>query len=70
MYIDIDGNVVPEEGDYKMDFSPFLDESGEPVPVPEKEEKAEASEEKNEEESPKKVSKKKTTAKAKVDSQE
>ena len=70
VYIDIDGNVVTEEGDYKMDFSPFLDESGEPVPVPEKEEKAEASEEKNEEESPKKVSKKKTTAKAKVDSQE
>ena len=70
VYIDIDGNVVTEEGDYKMDFSPYLDESGEPVPVPEKEEKAEASEEKNEEESPKKVSKKKTTAKAKVDSQE
>lgn len=70
VYIDIDGNVVTEEGDYKMDFSPFLDDSGEPVPVPEKEEKAEASEEKNEEESPKKVSKKKTTAKAKVDSQE
>ena len=70
VYIDIDGNVVTEEGDYKMDFSPILDESGEPVPVPEKEEKAEASEEKNEEESPKKVSKKKTTAKAKVDSQE
>ena len=73
VYIDIDGNVVTEEGDYKMDFAPFLDDSGEPVPVPEKEEKAEAeaetSEKKNEEEpSNKKVSKKKT--KAKVESQE
>ena len=73
VYIDIDGNVVNEEGDYKMDFSPFLDDSGEPVPVPEKEEKVEASEEQSEEkEQPKKGRKKKATAtaKAEVESQE
>jgi len=75
VYIDIDGNVVTEEGDYKMDFSPFLDDTGEPVPVPEKEEKAEDESgedaETNEEKpKPKKTRKKKVSAEIEVESQE
>jgi hypothetical protein len=75
VYIDIDGNVVTEEGDYKMDFSPFLDDTGEPVSVPEKEETAETESsedtETNEETpKPKKTRKKKVSAEIEVESQE
>ena len=36
-YIDRDGNKLNEEGDYVVDFSPFLDDSGKPVSNPRKE---------------------------------
>ena len=30
-FIDVDGNPVSEEGDYKFEFTPFLDDKGNPV---------------------------------------
>ena len=40
-FVDIDGNRVNEDGDNDVNFSPFLDDSGNPVPVPGQEEKEE-----------------------------
>ena len=34
-YVDIDGNRVDADGKPKVDFEPFLDDDGKPVPVPE-----------------------------------
>ena len=40
-FVDRDGNHITEEGDYKEEFTPFLDDSGKPIPVPETETEAE-----------------------------
>ena len=33
-FIDVDGNRVNEHGDYDVEFAPFLDDRGKPVPIP------------------------------------
>ena len=60
--VDTEGRTVNDEGDYDVDFKPFLDDEGDPIEEPE-----EDSEEEEEEESPKKKAprKKKTKTKAK-----
>jgi hypothetical protein len=60
--VDTEGRTVNDEGDYDVDFKPFLDDGGDPIEEPE-----EDSEEEEEEESPKKKAprKKKTKTKAK-----
>ncbi len=45
IYVDGDGTKLTEDGEYDVEFSPFLDDSGDPVPVPEKEEEEEEAEE-------------------------
>lgn len=55
-YVDKYGNPVDSEGDYKVDFAPFLDDEGNPVEL-EKEEKTE--------ETSKKTTKKSSQSKAK-----
>ena len=45
IYVDGDGTKLTEDGEYDVEFSPFLDDSGDPVPVPEKEEEEEEEEE-------------------------
>ena len=65
-YIDTEGRTVNDAGDYDVDFSPFLDDEGEPIEeeVEEAEDdvEAEAEEEEEEEETPKpKPRKKKAT---------
>ncbi len=52
-YVDRDGNEVSEEGDYSEEFSPFLDDSGKPIPVPTDEAETEEEEEPETEEAPK-----------------
>jgi hypothetical protein len=37
-FVDKNGNLVDEAGDYIVEFSPFLDDSGKPIPVPTTEE--------------------------------
>ena len=41
IYVDGDGTKLTEDGEYDVEFSPFLDDSGDPVPVPEEEEEEE-----------------------------
>ena len=66
-YVDIDGEKVSEEGEHEVKFSPFLDDSGKPIEVPNKdedkedEEEPEESEEVVEAEEPKPKTQKKTT---------
>lgn len=36
-FIDIEGNTLTEEGDYLVDFEPFLDDSGKPISKPSEE---------------------------------
>ena len=59
--IDTEGRTVNDDGDYDVDFKPFLDDEGDPIEEPEEEDSEE------EEESPKKKAprKKKTKTKAK-----
>ena len=57
-FVDIEGDKVSEEGDYEIEFSPFLDTSGKPIVL---ETKAEETEEEEEEEEEKEESVKKTT---------
>ena len=45
IYVDGDGTKLTEDGEYDVEFSPFLDDSGDPVPVPEEEEEEEEAEE-------------------------
>ena len=48
IFVDGDGTKLTEDGEYDLEFSPFLDDSGKPVEAPEKdeaEEEAEADEE-------------------------
>ena len=60
--VDTEGRTVNDEGDYDVDFKPFLDDGGDPIEEPEEEDSEE-----EEEESPKKKAprKKKTKTKAK-----
>ena len=67
-YIDVDGKKVSEEGEYEVSFSPFLDDSGKPIEVPNKDEDKEDEEEPEEseevveaEDKPKPKTQKKTT---------
>ena len=69
-YIDIDGNVVDEEGEYKLDFSPFLDDSGDPVPVPAKKEEKKEEEVKSEEKKEQAKNARKKKVSAELESQE
>ena len=59
-YVDVDGNRVNEEGDNDVNFTPFLDDDGKPVPVPGEEAKTE---EEAEEEAEEAVEAKKPTKK-------
>ena len=45
IFVDGDGTKLTEEGEYDIEFSPFLDDSGKPVETPEKEEDEAAEEE-------------------------
>ena len=54
-FIDRDGNTLDEKGDYVVDFSPFLDDSGKPISKPGEEAEAATA-----------TKKKKTTRKKKV----
>ena len=65
-YVDSEGRPVTDDGDYNVDFAPFLDDEGNPVDEPEEEE--EDTEEEAVEEKPKKTRRKRTTkAKAKAE---
>jgi len=44
-FVDKDGNEVTEDGDYKQEFTPFLDDSGKPIPVPTDEQEEDEDEE-------------------------
>ena len=44
IYVDGEGTKLTEDGEYDVEFSPFLDDSGDPVPVPEEEEEEEEEE--------------------------
>jgi hypothetical protein len=44
-FVDRDGSRITKEGDYKEQFTPFLDDSGKAVPVPEEEKEEEKEEE-------------------------
>ena len=44
-FVDKDGEKVNTEGDYKLQFTPFLDDKGKPVEVPSEEEEEEVTEE-------------------------
>lgn len=43
-YVDKDGERVTKDGDYEEEFSPFLDDSGKPVEVPEDKKQSEVAE--------------------------
>ena len=43
-FVDIDGNRLTEDGKYDIDFSPFLDDQGKPVPIPEEKTEEESAE--------------------------
>ena len=71
-FIDVDGERVSEEGEYEIEFSPFLDDSGNPIVLEEKTEEPEEEEEKEEavtkaKRTPQKRTAKKTTAKAQTE---
>ena len=71
-FIDVDGERVSEDGEYEIEFSPFLDDSGNPIVLEEKTEEPEEEEEKEEavtktKRTPQKRTAKKTTAKAQTE---
>ena len=67
-FCDRDGVRVEEAGDYEEKFTPFLDDSGKPIPVPKEETEEEVKEEIAAEEAPvKKGRPKKTQPKAKTE---
>jgi len=71
-FIDVNGERVSEEGEYEIEFSPFLDDSGNPIVLEEKTEEPEEEEEKEEavtktKRTPQKRTAKKTTAKAQTE---
>lgn len=71
-YVNRSGERIDEEGDVVEEFSPFLDDSGKPIPVPgeEDEQEVEEQEEVAEETKPKakpKTTRKRTTRKAKAE---
>tara|TARA_B100000519_G_C14257018_1_gene445530 strand:- start:1917 stop:2858 length:942 start_codon:yes stop_codon:yes gene_type:complete len=71
-FVDKDGRVVSEEGEYDIEFSPFLDDSGDAVPVPgqEEEKKEEEEEVAVVEEKPKpKTTRRRRTTKQKADTE-
>ena len=59
-YVDTEGRTVNDDGDYDVEFQPFLDDSGDPIEEPEEEveEEAEVEAEEEEEEKPKPKTKK------------
>jgi len=62
-YVNRDGEKVTYEGTVEVEFTPFLDDSGKPIPVPGKEEEEEKEEEvaeAEEEEKPKRTPRKRT----------
>ena len=71
-FIDVDGERVSEEGEYEIEFSPFLDDSGNPIVLEKETEEPEEEEEKEEavtktKRTPQKRTAKKTTAKAQTE---
>ena len=71
-FIDVDGERVSEEGEYEIEFSPFLDDSGNPIVLEKETEEPEEEEEKEEavtkaKRPPQKRTAKKTTAKAQTE---
>jgi len=44
-FVDYEGSRLDEDGNYDIDFSPFLDDKGKPVPVPEEKTEEESAEE-------------------------
>ena len=71
-FIDGDGERVSEEGEYEIEFSPFLDDSGTPIVLEKETEEPEEEEEKEEavtkaKRTPQKRTAKKTTAKAQTE---
>ena len=71
-FIDVDGERVSEDGEYEIEFSPFLDDSGNPIVLEEKTEEPEEEEEQEEavtktKRTPQKRTAKKTTAKAQTE---
>ena len=66
-FVDIHGEKVSEEGGYEVEFSPFLDDDGKPIVLEkETEEEEEVEEEVVAEEKPKRTPRKRTTRKAKA----
>ena len=66
-FVDIHGEKVSEEGEYEVEFSPFLDDDGKPIVLEkETEEEEEVEEEVVAEEKPKRTPRKRTTRKAKA----
>ncbi len=63
-FVDVHGEKVSEEGGYEVEFSPFLDDNGKPIVLETEEEKVE--EEVAAEEKPKRTPRKRTTRKAKA----
>ena len=71
-FIDVDGERVSEDGEYEIEFSPFLDDSGNPIVLEKETEEPEEEEEKEEavtktKRPPQKRTAKKTTAKAQTE---
>ncbi len=71
-FIDVDGERVSEDGEYEIEFSPFLDDSGNPIVLEKETEEPEEEEEKEEavtktKRTPQKRTAKKTTAKAQTE---
>ena len=71
-FIDVDGERVSEEGEYEIEFSPFLDDSGNPIVLEKETEEPDEEEEKEEavtkaKRTPQKRTAKKTTAKAQTE---
>jgi len=54
-FVDIEGDKISEEGDYEIEFSPFLDTSGKPIVLETEAEETEEEEEEEKEESVKKT---------------
>ena len=50
VYVDGKGTKLTEDGEYDIDFSPFLDDSGDPIETPAKEDEEATAEEEVEEE--------------------
>ena len=71
-FIDVDGERVSEDGEYEIEFSPFLDDSGNPIVLEKETEEPEEEEEKEEavtkaKRTPQKRTAKKPTAKAQTE---